>query len=253
MFSKWGILFIVGILFSIKIYADNTLVVKPSGAGTIYSTGSGAYTALAIPYSSYRFVKWEFTGVDGRILLSSTDNPVHYGYNLSSCKLIAYFELDQSFLITFVNYDWSVLQSEYVDYGVVPEYKGTEPTKPSDAQFTYTFAGWNKEVVAVAGNATYTAIYTPTVNQYTVSFKNEDGTVLDNRKWDYGTTPSYEEDAPTKPDDAIYTYTFAGWDKEITAVTGETTYVATFTATVKENTYIIHVNQDCTSYMEEQQ
>ena len=93
-----------------------------------------------------------------------------------------------------------------------------------------------------------------TDQQYTVTWKNYDGSVLEtDENVAAGTIPAYNGATPVKPADEQYTYTFAGWSPSVTTVTGETTYIATFTATFKANTYTIHVNQDCTSYMEEQQ
>ena len=90
--------------------------------------------------------------------------------------------------------------------------------------------------------------------QFTVTWKNYDGSVLEtDENVASGTIPAYNGATPVKPADDHYIYTFAGWSPTVVTVTDDATYVATYTATVKEHTYIIHVNQDCTSYMEEQQ
>ncbi|MBR1867853.1 MAG: hypothetical protein IJ800_04670, partial [Clostridia bacterium] len=80
--------------------------------------------------------------------------------------------------------------------------------------------------------------YAPTVshNYYTVTFKNEDGTVLQSGEVEYGTVPSYSGVAPTKAATAQYTYNYLGWDNAITAVTGNTTYTATYSSTVNSYT-----------------
>ena len=137
-----------------------------------------------------------------------------------------------SYTITWVNYDGTVLATDAVAYGVIPVYSGATPTKPADAQYTYAFAGWTPEVVAVTGNATYTAVFTQTVNTYTVTFVDYDGTVLKIETVDYGASA-------TAPSDPIREgYTFAGWDVSYTNVTADITVTAMYTV----NYYILTIS-----------
>jgi len=69
--------------------------------------------------------------------------------------------------------------------------------------------------------------------QYTVVFKNWDGSVLQSMQVEEGQIPQYTGATPIKPDDAQYTYTFSGWTPQIVAATADATYTATFTATPK--------------------
>ena len=142
-----------------------------------------------------------------------------------------------TYLITFKNGE-TVLQSGQVAYGETPVYNGETPAKDGNEQYTYTFVGWDKELVAVEGDATYTATFTATKNTYTITWLNSDNSPLYQEEVEYGTIPAYTGETPTKQGaTAEYTYTFAGWDKELVAVEGDATYTATFTAT--KNTYTI--------------
>ena len=67
-----------------------------------------------------------------------------------------------SYTVRFLNWDGSVLQSMQVEEGQIPQYTGATPTKPSDAQYFYTFSGWTPQIVAATADATYTATYTAT-------------------------------------------------------------------------------------------
>lgn len=144
-------------------------------------------------------------------------------------------QVEITYQIIFVNEDGTVLQTVEVKEGVLPEYTGETPSKPATAEHTFTFAGWDKQIANASENTTYTATYSASVNQYLVKFVNEDGTVLQEGNVAYGEVPAYRGTTPSKAEDENYTYVFEGWDKQISAVTGEVTYTATFTAINKEN------------------
>ena len=192
---------------------------KPSYNGTTPTKASDAQY-------SYNFTGWnpnidDSTIVDGDL------------------EFVAQFEqVTNAYTITYVNYDDSVLATYNVSYGVMPEYNGSTPAKPSDAQYTYTFNGWSPAISIVTGNATYKAQYSKTLNTYTVTWKNSDGSVLEtDENVPFGTTPSYNGNTPTKAKDAQYTYTFNGWSPEVAAISGDTEYVATYSETI--NKYVI--------------
>ena len=139
--------------------------------------------------------------------------------------------------VTLKNYDGTVLATENVSYGSLPQYSAT-PEKPSDAQYTYAFSKWVDEAGNDASlsnidkNVTLTATFTSTLRSYKIIFKNGEQ-VLKEDDVNYGTLPAAPTETPTKEADAQYTYTFKGWDKEIAEVTGEATYNAEFDSTLR--------------------
>ncbi|MBQ3019630.1 MAG: InlB B-repeat-containing protein [Clostridia bacterium] len=76
---------------------------------------------------------------------------------------------------------------------------------------------------------------------YTVTFENSDGTVLQEEIFAYGAMPAYTGATPIQASDAVFDYTFAGWDKEISIVSGDVTYTATYEGTAKSGTQISNV------------
>ncbi len=149
------------------------------------------------------------------------------------------------YTVRFENWDGTELQSGGVAYGETPEYTGETPTRPADAQYTYSFTGWTPEITAVSGDATYTAAYSTTTNEYTVTFQNHDGTALQTGSVPYGETPAYTGDTPVKEQTAETVYTFAGWTPEVVPVTGDAAYTATFTGAARPYT-ITFANYDGT-------
>ena len=132
-------------------------------------------------------------------------------------------EANSEHTVTFKNWDGSVLQEETLTFGSVPEYKGETPTKEG-----YAFTGWTPEIGAISGDTVYTALFEE-LPKYTITFKNDDDSVISSEQYYQGATV-VEPTTPTKaPVEGEYSYAFAGWDYEVTAVNCDATYRATYT------------------------
>ena len=147
------------------------------------------------------------------------DNPTKEGYTFigwykgeekwnfadavtEAMTLTAKWQLNQ-YTITFDTAGGSEVPSITQDYGTAI----TPPAAPT--RTGYTFAGWDKTIPTTmpAGDMTITARWQ--VNQYTITFKPENGGQDIVIKQDYGTAIT----APANPTKTGYT--FAGWDKTI--------------------------------------
>lgn len=186
---------------------------------TLYNYGD----TVEIPHSPVKDADntytYTFAGWDKEVTTATKD--VVYTATYTSTYI--------NYTVTFKNWDGSVLSSKTYHYGDTVA-KPTNPTKASDNTYSYPFAGWDKAVVPCAGDATYTATYTATYIDYTVTFKNWNGTVLSSKTYHYGDAVTAPTN-PTKTADNTYTYTFAGWDNDVVACTGNATYTATYTST----------------------
>ena len=145
--------------------------------------------------------------------------------------LTAQWEIN-TYTITWQNDDGTVIDTTTVEHGVIPTH--ADASKTVTAEFTYTFAGWNPTPVAATEDATYTATFNQTKNSYTITWKNDDGSVIDTTEVEFGTVPMHDD--PSKADDDLYTYSFASWSPNPVAVNGPATYKATFTATAIPHT-----------------
>lgn len=115
-------------------------------------------------------------------------------------------------------------------HGMTPSFDGT-PYKSPDENYSYIFAGWDKEIVPVDGDVTYTALFDKTERVYTIKW-NVDG-VITEQSYSYGDTPVYGGETPARPSTPEYDFFFDGWSPDVTAVTDDVTYVAQFRVFVK--------------------
>lgn len=147
-----------------------------------------------------------------------------------------YKEETRKYKIIWKNYDGSTLKTDEVPYGETPTYSGETPTKAQTVERTYTFEKWSPEIKEVDADATYTASFKDEARKYQITWKNEDGTVIKTDNVPYGTIPVYEGDEPTKPSTKQLTYKFKEWSPNLSAVTGDAEYTATFESEVRKYT-----------------
>ena len=117
-----------------------TLKSNPSEACTFIGAGIYEYgDAITISQNAkdnYSFTKW--TDVDGNEVVTLPTTVT------ADITLIANFTFEGTgYTITWKNYDGSLLATVNQKEGTATTYTGPTPTKPADAQYTYTFDGWN--------------------------------------------------------------------------------------------------------------
>lgn len=112
----------------------------------------------------------------------------------------------------------------------------------------YTFRGWSEKAAdpdniyepgqEYIGSSDVTLYAVWEVNHYTVTFKDEDGTVLGTGSYAFGTrTADIAPADPSKEGNAQYSYTFAGWSPALAElVRVDAVYYASYTQTVNQYT-----------------
>ncbi len=126
----------------------------------------------------------------------------------------------------------TLLKTVTVYDGEDAAYSGSNPTKASTAQYSYSFSGWSLTVggaananalKAVVSDRNVYAAFTSTVRKYTVRFYN--GTTLAQTVSEvpYGSNASYTGDTPAKTDvEKPEDYEFTGWNPSPNGITGNT-------------------------------
>ena len=181
--------------YALKDHNHDGAYAKPSDIPTVPQTLPNPYalTILGKTYNGSSVVSLTVdelieaikTASGGVIAWIGDDNNIYLAGNLTDGTYKAYYEVDGNYIeigeltkgeeetpepepdpvtytIKWLNYDGSVLKTDTVTEGVTPTYDGATPTRAADSEYTYTFSGWDKTVVAAVAAATYTAVYEQT-------------------------------------------------------------------------------------------
>lgn len=229
---------------------------SPSSITKEYNTALG--TLPTCTRTGYTFLGW-YTASSGGTKISTT--------TVVTKDIIYYAQWSiNSYTLTFNPNGGTVTPTskdlEYNSaYGTLPT-----PTRASDAQYTYTFAGWytaatgGTQVTAAtkmaAKDTTVYAHWTSNTRSYTVSYQTTYGTL--NRTSQSIAYNSKGSCTLTMPDNtAEFTYTFVGWytaangggtkvGSELTletpAIKGTVTYYAYVTRSTKSYTHTFNAN-----------
>jgi uncharacterized repeat protein (TIGR02543 family) len=199
-----------------KNYDGSTLKTDLNVASGVLPIYDGATpTRQMSDANTYSFIGW---------------NPSVVPANSNATYTAQYSEGIRTYLVTWLNYDDSVLKVDNVAYGAEPSYLGTTPLKPETPQYSYEFSGWFPSVVNVTSDATYRALFTQSVNSYTITWLNYDDSLLYSESVNYGIIPTFKGSTPTKESDGSFIYTFKEWTPTIVSVTTNASYKATFDA-----------------------
>ena len=148
---------------------------------------------------------------------------------VKSCRftssLFEWYLVVDKYTVTFQDWNGDVLKTQQVYY----QRPATAPENPT--RTGYTFTGWDKPFANVTSNLTVTAQYS--INTYTVTFKDWDGTTLKVQTVNHGSAAT----APANP--TREGYTFTGWSTDFSNVTSDLTVIAqysinTYTVTFKD-------------------
>lgn len=142
----------------------------------------------------------------------------------------------RSYTIIWQDENANELDREDVNYGVVPTHAAL--TKAADAQYTYSWKGWDNTPVAVTGPATYKSLgFTATPKSYTLTWNLDGGSVTTSGteagSVAYGT-------ALTAPEVEKTGYISKGWSPTVPATMPAA--AATYTAQWTPITYTITYN-----------
>ena len=149
---------------------------------------------------------------------------------------IAYEHItSQLFYYTFDGSE--LLYTETVQDAGEGKYAGT-PTRESTAQYTYTFAGWSRQMDSSSADAnarkgvdadrSVYAAYARTIRKYTVYFYNGYSRLQTVQNVPYGGSAAYTGSTPVSPDGPAEEYPFLGWEPEPKNITGDTNCYAKF-------------------------
>lgn len=220
------------VALSAETTSGDTLQMTLTGAGS-YASGTEV-TIVAPERPGLQFQQWSDQNTDATRTFTLTE----------SITLTAIYEVLE-YEIKFIDADGALLLQRTETYGNLPDTTEMNPFHEYTDQYTFNFVRWTPTVVPVTQSQIYYAVYDTITNTYAIRFMDGDS-VLQLDTLEYGVTPQFRGETPTKePMDGMQ-YTFRGWSPEIAPVTGEADYTAEFEGSMIQINVVTIIMNDTT-------
>lgn len=190
----------------------------------------GLNAFLECPIKTFAIMNPDCIIGDNTPVTTGSTDTVIYGYPGSTAEsytskypqLLKFVELCyETHTATFLDINSEVFYTQVVDCGFFASAPETVP----NAVDGFSFCGWRDIDERVVEDVSYPAIYE--VNNYTVTWKDHNGTIIKEEQVRYG------DDATPPADPERYLYIFVGWDKSCTDITADTVITAIYVEIVK--------------------
>ncbi|MBQ0099180.1 MAG: leucine-rich repeat protein, partial [Firmicutes bacterium] len=176
-------------------YIDNEIAAK---GHQIITHNANQPTCLNVGWDSY--FSCEFCEYSTYVELPALGHNYHNGIcqNCSDVK---------KYIVTWLDYDNTILETDEVIYGTSPKYNGATPYREKTVYQTFLFEGWDKELSPVIDDVIFKAMYSIKDTLFTIKFNGNGGELIDGAEEVIGkyrqniAIPTY-----TRPG-----YTFDGW------------------------------------------
>lgn len=206
-----------------------------------YSDANGAGRLFILKDNGCQW--WEVVLKDS--LYYCEKNDMYYYYDNSEkdwmekkCKIT--WKNYNDTIIPTANSDGTLVNSYYVPYGTIAEFNGlANPTRANDIDSTHSFVGWQPELGKVTGDVTYTAVFSASPREYTITFCESGGKLIESHLVPYGEVPVCEN-TPSDKDKMLQ------WSPALQPVVGTQTYTATWIEELPETYPVSFVNNDGT-------
>ena len=138
----------------------------------IYQIGQTVYLYVKIPENTEAY-RYEVPDGFSKVRDQWYRKAINVSAEESDLGIVEIVRKPQSYTVTWLNWDGSVIYSENYLYGETPVFKSenadlTNPIKSNDDTYSYVFKEWDKPLDAVTTDIAYTATFSTVLLQYSI-------------------------------------------------------------------------------------